>query len=153
RRACRRPGQRPPGGAGARRRAVQGALRVPLAGSVQSVAGSDDGTRFSRRDLARRRGQDRAFLLHVRPALLLDEDHAGGARRPGRQGARVPRPGRRDLPPPAVTACALPSAAERLAIADAWLLAREDGPLVVVGASEDAATAALARLAARTGAG
>ena len=33
-----------------------------------------------RRDAAGGRRQDRAFLLDVRPAILLDEDHAGRAR-------------------------------------------------------------------------
>ena len=33
-----------------------------------------------RRDAAQGRAQDRALLLHVRPEVLLDEDHAGRAR-------------------------------------------------------------------------
>ena len=86
---------------------VAGALRVPLAGSVQPVAGSRDRARVPRRDAARAGGEGRALLLDVRAALLLDEDHAGRARlragagyrspsrrsRPGhaREGGRVPR--------------------------------------------------------------
>jgi thiamine biosynthesis protein ThiC len=39
-----------------------------------------DRARVPRRDAARRRRQGRALLLDVRPEVLLDEDHAGGAR-------------------------------------------------------------------------
>jgi hypothetical protein len=35
---------------------------------------------YPRRDAAQGRAQGRAFLLHVRPEILLDEDHAGRAR-------------------------------------------------------------------------
>ena len=38
------------------------------------------GARIPRRDPAQGLGQGRAFLLDVRPAFLLDEDHAGSAR-------------------------------------------------------------------------
>ena len=67
----------------------QGALRVPLAGPVQPVARSGDRARVPRRDLAGRRGQDRALLLDVRPELLLDEDHPGRARLRRREGRRA----------------------------------------------------------------
>ena len=67
---------RPPLG----RRAEQGALRVPLGGPVQPVARSRDRARVPRRDASGRRREDRALLLDVRPAFLLDEDHARGSR-------------------------------------------------------------------------
>ncbi len=62
------------------RRALEGALRVPLGGSVQSLARSRNGARVPRRDAAGAGRQGRALLLDVRAALLLDEDHAGRAR-------------------------------------------------------------------------
>ncbi len=43
-------------------------------------ARSGDGARISRRDAAEGGAQGRAFLLDVRPEILLDEDHAGRAR-------------------------------------------------------------------------
>ena len=90
-----------PGAHRARQRAVQGALRVPLAGPVQPVARPDDGEGLPRRDAAGRRGQARALLLDVRAELLLDADDRGRARdgrgRDGGEGAGVPRQGRRDL--------------------------------------------------------
>ena len=67
-------------GRGLGRRAVEGALRVPLGGPVQPGARPRDRARVPRRDAAGRRRQARALLLDVRPALLLDEDHAGRAR-------------------------------------------------------------------------
>ena len=86
--------------AGLGRRALQGALRVSLGGPVPPRARPRDGARVPRRDAAGRRRQARALLQHVRPALLLDEDHAGRARlrgharRRGGKGARD-RPGAR----------------------------------------------------------
>jgi len=84
-----------------------------LSGSVQSRPRSGEGAGIPRRDLAERGGQARALLLDVRPALLLDEDHPGRARlrqgsrrrqrgrcagqRHGRESARIPRAGQRDL--------------------------------------------------------
>ena len=44
------------------------------------VARSRDGREIPRPDPAGRRRQARAFLLDVRPEILLDEDHAGGPR-------------------------------------------------------------------------
>ena len=62
----------------------QGALRVPLGGPVQPRARSGARPRVPRRDAARRRREGRALLLHVRPEVLLDGDHAAGPRlRPG----------------------------------------------------------------------
>ena len=80
RRARRRPGEGPSGRAGPRQRALEGALRVPLGGSVQPRARPRGRARVPRRDAAAGGRQARALLLDVRPALLLDEDHAGGAR-------------------------------------------------------------------------
>ena len=57
-----------------------GALRVPLGGPVQPVARPRHGARLPRRDAAEGGAQGRALLLHVRPEVLLDEDHAGRAR-------------------------------------------------------------------------
>ena len=68
--------------------------------------------RVPRRDLAAGGRESRPLLLHVRPPLLLHEDHPGRAQlrrlperrqgggrggRPGREGPRVPRAGQRDL--------------------------------------------------------
>ena len=69
-----------PGRARLGRRALQGALRVPLGGPVPPRARPRDGARVPRRDPAGRRREARPLLLDVRPALLLDEDHAGRAR-------------------------------------------------------------------------
>ena len=55
-------------------------LRVPLARPVPPVARSRHRRAISRPDAAGRGRQDGAFLLDVRPEILLDEDHAGGAR-------------------------------------------------------------------------
>ena len=74
-----RPRQGPPGGAAARRRIEPRALRLPLAGPVQPRARSRHRARISRRDAAEGSAQGGAFLLHVRPEVLLDEDHAGRA--------------------------------------------------------------------------
>ena len=80
---------------------VAGALRVPLARPVQPVARPRDGREVPRPDAARRRRQARAFLLDVRPQILLDADHPGDPRlRAGGHGGKVeglPRAGRRDL--------------------------------------------------------
>jgi hypothetical protein len=91
--ACRRPCQGPPGRAGARQRAIQGALRVSLGRPVQPRARSRHREGVPRRDAAAGRREARALLLDVRAAFLLDEDHAGRARlrrearRVGRRGA------------------------------------------------------------------
>ena len=78
--ACRRPRQGPSGGAAARRRAVAGALRLPLERPVQPLARSRHRARVPRRDAAQGGAQGRAFLLHVRAEILLHEDHPGRAR-------------------------------------------------------------------------
>ncbi len=62
------------------RRALEGALRIPLGRSVQPRTRSGDGTRLPRRDAARAGREGRALLLDVRSAFLLDEDHARRAR-------------------------------------------------------------------------
>ena len=80
RRARRRPRQGPSRRADPRQRAVEGALRVPLGGPVQPRPRSGQGEAVPRRDAAAGRREARALLLDVRPALLLDEDHAGRAR-------------------------------------------------------------------------
>ena len=80
RRPRRRSRQGPPGGARARRRPVAGALRVPLARPVQPVARPGDGREVPRPDPAGRRRQAGAFLLDVRPEILLDADHPGDPR-------------------------------------------------------------------------
>ena len=99
----------------ARRRAVAGALRFPLGRPVQPRARSRHRARIPRRDAAQGRAQGRAFLLHVRAEILLDEDHPGRARlrgdfersggdrrerrrgRHGRDVEEIPRHGRRGL--------------------------------------------------------
>ena len=77
--ACLRSRQGPPGRATARRRAVTRALRLPLGGPVQPRPRSGNRAQLPRRDAAEGRPQGRAFLLDVRPEILLDEDHAGRA--------------------------------------------------------------------------
>jgi phosphomethylpyrimidine synthase len=95
---------------------VEGALRVPLGRPVQPRPRSRARARVPRPDAAEGGAQAGALLLDVRPAVLLDEDHAGSARlrrdaRPGdaarrsaaawrrkslefrRDAARVYRPG------------------------------------------------------------
>ena len=59
--------------------AVEGAVRVPLAGSVQPGDGSGHRPRLPRRDAAGRRRQGRALLLDVRPEVLQHGAHAAGA--------------------------------------------------------------------------
>ena len=112
RRARGRSGQGPSRRAVSRQRAVKGALRVPLGRPVQSRLRSRHGEGLPRRDAAEGLDEDGALLLDVRPALLLDEDHAGRARvrgeagRVGRRsaekghagkGGRVREKGQRDL--------------------------------------------------------
>ena len=69
-----------PARAVARRRDVPRAVRFPLAGPVQPRPRSRHGAQVPRRDAAEGGAQGRAFLLHVRAEILLDEDHAGSAR-------------------------------------------------------------------------
>ncbi len=88
RRARRRSGQGSSARAGARRRTVEGAVRVPLARPVRAVTRSRHRARVPRRDPARRAGQDRALLLDVRAEVLLDAHHA---RTFGRLEQRWPR--------------------------------------------------------------
>ena len=71
-----------PGRPGPGQRTLQGPLRVPLGGPVQPVPGPRAGPRVPRPDHAPRVPQGRPLLLHVRPPLLLHEDH------PGRAGLR-----------------------------------------------------------------
>jgi phosphomethylpyrimidine synthase len=75
-----RPRQGPSGRGRARQCAVKGALRVPLGGPVQPLARSRDGAELPRRDAAQGGAQARPFLLDVRAEILLDGDHATGAR-------------------------------------------------------------------------
>ena len=58
----------------------RGALRLPLGGSVQPLARSGHRAQLPRRDAAEGGAQARAFLLDVRAEILLDGDHAAGAR-------------------------------------------------------------------------
>src|SRR3546814_5609484 len=51
-----------------------------MARPIQPVARSRHRRAISRPDLACGGRQDRPLLLDVRPQILLDEDHAGGAR-------------------------------------------------------------------------
>ena len=62
------------------RRAVEGAVRVPLGGPVQPGARPGHRARVPRRDAAGRRRQGRALLLDVRAEVLQHGDHAAGAR-------------------------------------------------------------------------
>ena len=80
RRSRCRPRQGPSGGAAARRRHQPGALRLPLGGPVQPLARPRHRPLLPRRDAAERSAQGRSFLLHVRPQVLLHEDHPGRAR-------------------------------------------------------------------------
>ena len=100
-----------PGRAAVGRRAVAGALRLPLGGSVQPEPRPGDGAVDARRDAAGRGCEGRALLLDVRSEVLQHAHHAGhprlrarpwGRRRPGganRHGgevAGVPRARRPD---------------------------------------------------------
>ena len=67
-------------GAHPRQRAVQGALRVPLGGPVQSRPRSDEGPGLPRRDPAQGQRQGRAFLQHVWAEVLFHAHFAGSAR-------------------------------------------------------------------------
>ena len=91
RRARRRSRQGPSARAGVGRRAVEGAVRVPLGGSVQPGARSGHRARLPRRDAAGRRRQGRALLLDVRPEVLHDGADAAGARRRGERAWRRSR--------------------------------------------------------------
>ena len=69
-----------------------GALRLPLGGPVQPLARPRHGAQLPRRDAAQGGAQGRPLLLHVRPEVLLHEDHPGRARlrrqaQRGRRGA------------------------------------------------------------------
>jgi phosphomethylpyrimidine synthase len=89
-----RPRQGPPGRRAPRRRPLPRPLRLPLGGPVQPLARPRHGPRFHDETLPEGRAQGRAFLLHVRPKVLLDEDHAGSARRGAGDGReRAPRAG------------------------------------------------------------
>ena len=55
-------------------------VRVPLARPVQPLARPRNRRAIPRPDSPGRRRQDRALLLHVRPQILLDEDHPGSER-------------------------------------------------------------------------
>jgi hypothetical protein len=99
---CRRPRQGASRRADPRQRDLQGALRVPLGRPVQPRPRSRHGEGLPRRNAAEGLDEGGALLLDVRPALLLDEDHAGRARlrREGHagEGGRVREEGQRDLP-------------------------------------------------------
>ena len=68
--------------------ALEGAVRVPLGGSVQPVARSGDGAGLPRRDAAGRWRQAGALLLDVRSEILLDGAHPAGQGLRARQGRR-----------------------------------------------------------------
>ena len=89
RRARRRSREGPSAGAGVGRRAVEGAVRVPLAGPVQPGARSGDRARVPRRDAAGGRRQGGALLLDVRPEVLQHgADAADSSRRSRRRRER-----------------------------------------------------------------
>jgi phosphomethylpyrimidine synthase len=95
-----RPRQGPPGRADARRRHQPRPLRLPLGGPVQPLPRPRHGPLLPRRNPPQGRPQGRPFLLHVRPEILLDEDHAGSARRGAGDGGggRSAGPGPADEP-------------------------------------------------------
>jgi phosphomethylpyrimidine synthase len=96
RRPRRRPGQGPPRRPDPRQRAVEGPLRIPLGRPVQPRPRPGQGQVLPRRDPAQGIRQGRPLLLHVRPALLLHEDHPGRARlrrEAGHQRERSPGEG------------------------------------------------------------
>ena len=95
------PGQGTSARAEVGRRALTGAVRVPLGGSVQPGARSGHRARLPRRDAAGRGGEGRALLLDVRAQVLLDEDHAGysgAGEGDGAEGGGVPGGRVGDLP-------------------------------------------------------
>ena len=67
-----------PGAQPARRRPLEGALRVPLGRPVQPVARPRHRPAPARRDVAGRGAQGRPLLLHVRPQVLRHGDHPAG---------------------------------------------------------------------------
>ena len=69
-----------PGRSVSRQRVIESAFRISLGRSIQPLARSGSRARISRRNSAAGRRQARALLFDVRPAFLLDEDHAGRAR-------------------------------------------------------------------------
>jgi hypothetical protein len=71
----RRSSQRPSRRAISRQRHQQSALRISLGRSIQSLVRSRNRSGIPRRNSPSRRRQDRAFLLDVWTALLLDENH------------------------------------------------------------------------------
>ena len=100
-----------PGAQRVGRRALAGALRLPLGGSVQPQPRPGDGALDARRDPARGRREGRALLLDVRPEVLQHAHHPGhprlrarprgrrgpgGAPRHGGEGHGVPRARRAD---------------------------------------------------------
>ena len=84
--------QGPPRRPTARRRAVTRAFRFPLGRPVQPRPRSGNRAQLPRRNPAQGRPQGRAFLLDVRPEILLDENHPGRARL--RRDAERPRQAR-----------------------------------------------------------
>ena len=76
--------------AGVGRCAVEGAVRVPVGGSVQPGARSGDRARVPRRNAAGRRREGGALLFDVRPEVLQHGADAAGARLRGeaRRGRR-----------------------------------------------------------------
>ena len=81
----------------------QRALRLPLGGPVQPLARPRHGARVPRRDAAQGGPQGRPLLLHVRPQVLLHEDHPGRARlrRQAERGRRRARRGDHPVDPAA----------------------------------------------------
>ena len=67
------PCQGPPRCAGMGRRSVNGPLRFPLGGPVQSLARPRNGAGLPRRDAPGCSGEERPLLFDVRPQVLLDE--------------------------------------------------------------------------------
>ncbi len=85
-----------PAAQAARRRAQPRPLRLPLGGPVQPRPRPGNRAQLPRRDAAQGRPQGRALLLHVRPEVLLHEDHPGRPRLRGhprrqREGGAEPR--------------------------------------------------------------
>ena len=63
--------------AGSRRRPLAGPLRLRLERAIPPVARPRNGPRLPRRNAAAGHVQERPLLQHVRPEVLLDEDHGG----------------------------------------------------------------------------